>query len=112
VFANIKRIRRFKSARFQSTKREVETSRSQTDDFVSVIKRTIDYVYFMRQGSGTVLLFEIEVANLAFRPRLETRSLDSHDLGVNANKRQIPQSLAAWRELPGTIVIPSQSRQK
>ena len=90
MFANSKRIRRFKSARFQSTKREVEPSRSQTGDFASAIKRTIDHVYFIRQECFKVLVFWIEMANLTFRSRLATRSLRSHDLGVNANKRQIP----------------------
>jgi hypothetical protein len=46
-------------------------------DFASAIKRTIDHVYFIRQGDREVLLSWIEMANLTFKPRLATRFLDS-----------------------------------
>ena len=73
--ARSKRIRRFKGARLQLNKREVEPSRSQKGDFAFAIKRTIDHVYFIRQECFKLPLFWIEMANRIFKPRLASRSL-------------------------------------
>jgi hypothetical protein len=77
-------------SKIQKCEISIYQTRSRTGDSAPCDKTNNNCVYFIRQGSGKVLLFEIEVANLAVKPGLTTRFLHSHDLGVNASRRQIP----------------------